>query len=311
MNNGENQTNSAPVINEKTTEGIQALHPQVLAATGAQKEQVMATIQAAGVTSEVPVQEPKKEKKEKVKKPANKLARFYFFIILLLIGACFYLWTYHQNQMLLMQEKCTPVSTSGEEKELELNSNIVKDLYARVKTDLREDLGETELNDNLKRYLAFRQISNTEIYDSHCKSFVEAGMEPFKCEQSASFMPNAFKSDLLEVEYRKMFGYDVSVPHGNIQLGTTCVGGYQYIESRGEYVQGNCGNEGATFFEVDKELISAFSKESTIVLRERVKYYGIEGMNVPERLVSGTYEYVFKLDMNYNYVYVSKTLLTD
>ena len=58
-------------------------------------------------------------------------------------------------------------------------------------------------------------------------------------------------------------------------------------------------------------MTSAYSKGSTIALRERVKYYGSEGLEVPDRLVSGTYEYLFKLDMNYNYVYVSKTLLTD
>ena len=45
------------------------------------------------------------------------------------------------------------------------------------------------------------------------------------------------------------------------------------------------------------------------MLRERVKYYGSEGLNLPARLVSGTYEYTFKLDMNYNYVYKSKTLV--
>ena len=318
MNNGENQTNtttnngvnSAPIANEKTTAGIQAMHPQALAASGAQKEQVLATIQAAGV-EQAPVVEEKKEKKEKVKKPANNLARFFFLIILLLCGGCFYLWTYHQNQMNLMNEKCTPISTKGEEKELELSSNIVKDLYSLVKTDLKEDIGQSELNDELKLYLAFRQVSHNEFCDSHCKSFTNAGIEPFTCEESSTFVPKAVKASVVEVEYRKLFGFDASVPHGNVQLGNTCVGGYQYIESRGEYVQGNCGNEGATFFQVDKELTSAYSKGSTIALRERVKYYGSEGLEVPDRLVSGTYEYLFKLDMNYNYVYVSKTLLTD
>lgn len=211
----------------------------------------------------------------------------------------------------MMDAKCTPVSTKGEEKELDLNSNIVKDLYSRVKTSLREDLGQSELNDELKLYLAYRQINNTEFYDSHCKSFMTAGMEPFTCDEANNFIPKAFKADVLEVEYRKLFGYDQEVPHGNIQLGNTCIGGYQYIASRGEYVQGRCASTGTTLYRADKELTSAYSKEAIIVLRERVKYYGSEGLNVPERLVSGTYEYTFKLDMNYNYAYVGKKLVSE
>ena len=41
---------------------------------------------------------------------------------------------------------------------------------------------------------------------------------------------------------------------------------------------------------------------------ENVKYYGSEGQKLPEKLVSGTYIYTFKLDTNYNYVYKSKEL---
>lgn len=322
MNNGVNETTNQvsstattvnPATNTNPTQAasVSAIHPQILASTGAAQASAIASVEAAGLTQEqqVVIDDNSKKKKEKVKKPANKLARFYFLVIILLGCACGYLWYYHQQQMILMDAKCTPVSTSGEEKELELNSNIVKDLYARVSTTLREDLGGTELNDELKLYLAYRQIGTTNFYDSHCKSFINAGIEPFTCVESAEFTPKAFKAEILEVEYRKLFGYDVSVPHGNIQLGTTCVGGYEYIESRGEYVQGQCSSAGATLYRVDKELISAYSKEAIIVLRERVKYYGSEGLSLPGSLVSGTYEYTFKLDMNYNYVLVSKTLV--
>ena len=45
-----------------------------------------------------------------------------------------------------------------------------------------------------------------------------------------------------------------------------------------------------------------------MTLREEVKYYTVEGIDVPEKLKSGTYVYTFKLDTNYNYVYISKTL---
>ena len=76
MNNGENQTNtttnngvnSAPIANEKTTAGIQAMHPQALAASGAQKEQVLATIQAAGVEQAPVVEEKKAVPASKTKK---------------------------------------------------------------------------------------------------------------------------------------------------------------------------------------------------------------------------------------------------
>lgn len=329
MNNGVNETNNqsvpgattattAPAVNNNIIQPsavpIAATHPQILASSGEAKANIIASLEASGAkppTISEENTEGKKVKKEKVKKPANKLARLYFVIIILLVVACGFLWYYHQQQMLLMEYKCTPVSTSGEEKELDLNSNIVKDLYSRVKTSLREDLGGTELNDELKLYLAFRQVPNSEFYDSHCKSFTISGMEPFSCDESTGFTPKAFKIDALEVEYKKLFGVDSVVPHGNIQLSNSCIGGYQYIESRGEYVQGQCSSTGTTLYTVEKELTSAYSKESTIVLRERVKYYGSEGLDLSERLVSGTYEYTFKLDMNYNYAYVGKNLVSD
>ena len=109
-----------------------------------------------------------KNKSVKQKKPKNKVARFFFFIILLLIGGCFYLWNYHEQQMAIMRNKCTPVSTNGDTKKLDLDSTIVKDLYSKVSTNLREDLGQSELNDELKIYLAYRQIPSSMFYDSHC-----------------------------------------------------------------------------------------------------------------------------------------------
>ena len=44
------------------------------------------------------------------------------------------------------------------------------------------------------------------------------------------------------------------------------------------------------------------------MLYEEVKYYNAEGIDLPEKMKSGTYVYTFKLDMNYNYTYVSKVL---
>lgn len=259
--------------------------------------------EAVAVTSEV-----SDNKKVKAKKQKNKLASFFLFIILILGCACGGLWYYHQQQMNLMRIKCTPVSTNGEAKELDLDSTIVKDLYSKVSTTIREDLASVELNDQMKLYLAFRQIANSDLYESNCNKFSVTSMEPFKCEATATFTPKAFKEDVIQVELKKLFGDDTNILHQNIQLGNTCIGGFQYIPERGEYVQGQCGSTNATLYRVEKELIGATSTESTIVLTEKVKYYGAESLKLPERLVSGTYKYTFRLDMNYNYIYISKEL---
>ena len=249
-------------------------------------------------------------KKKKEKKPKNKLARFYFFIIVLLVGGCCYLWYYHQQQMIIMNQKCTPVSTSGEVKELDLNSTIVKDLYSKVATNIREDLASTNFDDQMKVYLAYRQIGNSNLYESNCNKFSTISMEPFACEVTATFVPKAFKANVLQVELKKLFGEDTNINNQNVQLGNKCVGGYQYIEERGEYVQGQCTLADATLYRVEKQLISATSRESIIELVEQVKYFGNESLNLPDRLVSGKYKYTFKLDMNYNYIYVSKELIS-
>lgn len=247
-------------------------------------------------------------KKKKSKKPKNKLARFFFFIIILLCAGCAGLWYYHQQQMAITRYKCTPVSTNGETKKLDLDSTIVKDLYGKVATTIREDIANNTLDDDMKLYLAFRQIANSDLYESTCNKFSTTSMEPFTCEVKATFVPKAFKSSVLQTEVKKLFGDDTNIPNKNVQLGKSCIGGYQYIPERDEYVQGQCGSQGATLYKVDKELIDATSTESTIVLTEKVKYYGTEALDLPAKLVSGTYKYTFRLDMNYNYIYVSKEL---
>lgn len=272
-------------------------------------------IQAAPATVEVSATPSENNaidtgKKTKEKKPKNKFVPLLLFVIILLIGACGFLWFSNQQNMAMMQAKCTPVSTSGETKELDLDSTIVRDLYGKVSTNIREDVGGVELNDQLKMYLAYRQIAVSDIYDSNCNKFSATAMEPFICEKTATFIPKAFKEETLQVELKKLFGEDTNIANQNIQLGTSCIGGYQYIPERGEYVQGQCGSTGATLYRVEKELIGATSTESTIVLTEKVKYYGTEALDLPSRLVSGTYKYTFRLDMNYNYIYVSKELVS-
>ena len=53
----------------------------------------------------------------------------------------------------------------------------------------------------------------------------------------------------------------------------------------------------------------AVSTKNTIIITEEVKYHENEKMELPSSLVSGTYNYTFRLDNNYNYVLVSKTYI--
>ena len=298
---------SAPVLQPIVTPAASVPAATVAASVAPVVSTTTNVVTAAPVETVAPLAEGN-SKKKKEKKQKNGLASFLFILVILLGVACGGLWFYHQQQMNLMSAKCTPVSTNGESKQLDLDSTIVSDLYGKISTNIREDMGAVELNDQLKVYLAFRQIAHSDLYDSNCNKFSVTGMEPFKCEKTVTFVHKAFKEEVLQVEIKKLFGEDTNIKHQNVQLGNTCVGGYQYIEERGEYVQGQCQSTGATLYRAEKELISATSTGSTIVLTEKVKYYGTEALDLPSRLVSGTYKHTFKLDMNYNYIYVSKEL---
>lgn len=212
----------------------------------------------------------------------------------------------HNKEILKLKDECTPVSTSGDTKELELNSTIVRDLYSKIKTNIREDLANYNFDEEMKLYLAYRQLANNKIYNSNCNYFSDTKMYAFSCKESTNFKPTAFKEEDLVVEYKKLFGETSTVIHDDIQLANSCFGGYQYIAERGEYVKGECGELSTTSFKVDKELIKATSTESTIILYEKVKFYGSEGKEYPEKLKSGTYKYTFKLDQNYNYVFINR-----
>lgn len=243
-------------------------------------------------------------------KPKKKHTGLIFFLFVV-AGFCFftyYTYTEHQKKIYELNEKCTPVSTTGDVKELSLDSTIVQDLYSKVYTTIKEDAAEPELNDSLKLYLAYRQIPNYKIYESNCNYFSDTAMPYYSCINTNAYTPRAFKEETLKVEYKKLFGEDANFQNNNIQIGRKCIGGYQYIEKRGEYVEGYCEEEQSTTYRAEKELVKATSQESTIILYENVKYYGSEGQKLPEKLVSGTYIYTFKLDTNYNYVYKSKEL---
>ena len=259
-----------------------------------------------------PATEAVVEEKPAEEVPVKKKKKGGFFVKLLLLvviglGGYIY-WTDMQHKALIskMEYECTPVSAT-EGKKLELDSTIVQDLYGKVYTTLREDLALFDLNDQLKLYLAFKQIPVGKFYESNCNYFSNTAMEPFTC--NANFTPLAFKEEDLKLEVKKLFGKDVELPLTNINLGNgSCLGGYQYIPDRGEFVQGYCGSRNATSYKMEKELIDAYSQEAYITLKEKVRYIGAEGNPIPEHLRSGTYIYTFKLDMNYNYIFVSKEI---
>ena len=229
----------------------------------------------------------------------------FIFALILAAGFCFYTYyqyNNHQAEIAYLKEKCIPVSTNGEEKELKLDSTIVVDLYNKVKTNILEDVASlNKLDNRMKLYLAYRQIPQNRVYDSNCNQFSDATMANYAC----GAMPKAFSVDALEVEKKKLFGEENNIPNDHIQLGTYCIGGYEYIESRGEYVQGECQVTTTTTFKVEKNLIKAKSKDSTIEIYEKVKYYGND-TSLPDYLVNGVYKYTFKLDNNYNYIFVGK-----
>lgn len=297
--------NQIPIANQTVGQNYQTMGPTTV------PNQPSGTPPQQLPPQQEPNQVPKNQKNnQKEKKKRNKLAIFLFLIILGL-GA-YIAFSYQKNQMLFskMRADCTPVSTTQGEKELDLNSTIVKDLYSKVATNIREDLVTVNLDETMKRYLAYRQIPHKKIYDSNCNLFNNTNMEPYVCAENTTFMPKAFKEDTLNVEIKKLFGEQTTLPKANVQLGKTCIAGYQYIAARGEYVEGYCKEEPTTQYRATKKLIKATSRQSTIILKEAVKYHGADKLSLPEHLRSGTYIYTFKLDTNYNYIYISKELET-
>ena len=242
--------------------------------------------------------------KEIVKK--SKLTPILIIIVLFLVFYTFYSNNQHNKQIQYLKYKCTPI-TSKEETKLDINSTLVQDLYSKVKTNIREDIANPNLDDSMKLYLAYRQIKENDKYDTNCNLFSSTAMEPYKCQVSTTFTPKAFKEETLKQEIKKLFGEETNIPFKNIQLGSSCVVGYQYISARGEFVEGYCKQSTATSYKVTKTLKEATSTRSTIILKEEVKYHENEKLSLPDYLKSGIYVYTFRLDMNYNYVLVSKT----
>lgn len=244
------------------------------------------------------------EKKNKKRKPTLSII---LFIIILILGVAFYfVISYFIRNNRELEYKCSPIAETREEIHLDVNSTLVQDLYSKVATSIREDAAQPEWNDTMKIYLAYRQIPEYKKYDSNCNMFDKKKMEPYSCEESASFTPIAFKSNDLLLEWKKLYGEDTPMPYINIHLDNGCVGGFEYIKEREEYVQGYCKQGIANAYKVKKKVTDAVSSRNMIILTEDVQYSASEKMTLPSYLHSGTYYYTFRLDMNYNYVLVSK-----
>lgn len=241
------------------------------------------------------------------KKKKRTILPLLLFIIIGMGVYIYYITNSYRTQINQINYNCTPITSSKDEVKLDVNSTLVQDLYLKVATNIREDLAEPQFNDSMRLYLAYRQILETSKYDTDCKYYSPFAMEPFTCEVSSRFVPKAFREESLVREIKKLYGESTVLTLDNIQLGRSCIGGYQYIPDRHEYIQGFCNQETATSFTVDKTIVEAVSTRNTIILKEEVKYHENEKMSLPDSLRNGFYYYTFRLDMNYNYVLVSKT----
>lgn len=239
-------------------------------------------------------------------KKKSKIVPFLLLVILGLGGYLLFTTKDYRNKVEKMKYNCTPITSYKEAKEIDINSTIVQDLYSKVRTSIREDVAQPIWDDNMKLYLAYRQITEHDKYDSNCNMYDSSRMEPYYCVESSSFTPKAFKASLLQLELKKLFGEENNIQLNDIKLTNSCIGGFQYIPERGEYVEGVCDKQTATSFKVDKQLSKAITYRNTIVLTENVKYHANEKMNLPDYLKNGEYIYTFRLDMNYNYVLISK-----
>lgn len=237
----------------------------------------------------------------------SKVAPVLFIIVLILIGYILYSSLNNKSLVQNLTYNCTPIRSASDEKKLDLDSTIVKDLYSKVYTNVREDVAQPEWNDTMKLYLAYRQLTDSKKYDSNCNLFNQQAMNSYTCVVSTSFVPKAFKQSDLELEWKKLFGEKTPITFNNIKLDYDCIGGYQYIADREEYVQGYCESNKAISVKATKKLVEATSNGNTIILKEEVNYSQTGNGDVPEYLKNGTYYYTFRLDMNYNYVLVSKT----
>lgn len=243
-----------------------------------------------------------------IKKVRNKAIPFLLLALLLFGGAALY--QYRENQKLVnyYTNEYSPIA-SKKETVLELDDPLVRRLYNMVETTGGEDYANPNFDTNLKRYLAYKYLSNRLLnYKSNCNNFDSNKMMYYSCNDD-EYTPTSFKVEDLEVAFTTLFGDNHEINHDNIQLGNECIGGFEYIPERGEYVQGKCTRNSANLVNVDKKLTGAKSTESHIYLEEEVRYYPTDNNQIPKYLNNGKYKYTFKLDRHYNYVYVNREFI--
>lgn len=241
-------------------------------------------------------------------KPKKKLSMTPLFLIIIvaLIGGIIYINNDKESTIKQLKNQNIVIDTNDEKIQLDKNSTLVQDLYNKVVTTVKEDWANPNLDDEMKRYLAFRQLNSNMFYDSHCNLFDQNKIYNYTCDDK-DFKPKAFKEEMLKLELKKMFGENSQIETGNIQLGRQCIGGYEYIPERGEYVQGKCIENLAITINVKKEIVEAYRINDEVYIVEETKYISGNKGDIPETLKDGLYTHTFKLDTNLNYAYISKT----
>lgn len=239
------------------------------------------------------------------KKVKNNATGFLLLVILCLGGACYFFNKQKNDTISYYKNVYSPIN-AGEEVKLDIDSALVLNLYNKVSTTVLEDMANPEFDDVLKRYLAYRNLATNEIYPSNCNLFKTSALKFYECDDK-TYIPKAFKADSLMLKYKELFGEEYMVDHGSIQLGDTCLGGFEYIAERKEYVQGKCNIKDKELVKVAKKIESATSTNNIIKINESVRYYKAGG-EVPDTLKNGIYTYTFRLDRFYNYIFVKKEL---
>lgn len=263
-------------------------------------------IQVRQESEQAPAEEAKEVQSEKKQ---HNFRPLFLIIILLLIGVIVYQYLDTQQTLKQVQYNNIVTSTDGKEVEIDINSTLVQDLYDKVKTTVKEDIANPNLDDEMKRYLAFRQLSANDLYESNCNLFDSTKIFFYTCNEKQD-KPQAFKEESLQREIKTLFGENTKLSNANIQLGRHCIGGYEYIEERGEYVQGKCTNYSASTTTAKKMIIKAIQKDNEIKIEEETRYVAADNSEMPGNLKSGIYTYTFRLDTNLNYAYVSKDYRT-
>ena len=242
-------------------------------------------------------------------KKRRSLSPLYIIIIIGLIGALIYINNDKTNIINEIKYQNIVINTNDKKIELDKDSTIVQELYSIVATNVKEDLANPNLDDEMKRYLAYRQITSYKFYESNCNLFDRNKIFNYTCDQK-SFTPLAFKEEALQLEIKKIFGESSKIENGNIQLGRQCIGGYEYIAERGEYVQGQCIENNAITISDKKSITEAYRINDEIYIIEEVRYISGNKGDIPSILKDGIYTYRFKLDTNLNYAYISKEYRT-